>query len=195
MAKKPSILLTLTVEEILRYWSLLSSEQRQAFLSEKATAQLVREGIVAAPEVKVETQDGFFDRFAGIFHAFSRLAEHVRTALENERENEAVYRLFGEKYDSLPSLVQKVLDDVNADPVNRYVTLLTARDTLDRLEREYPDFFSGHRKDLKALRERLRQGEFLRNALALGGFEERERFLAWFERMFFTDMTPAEGPR
>ena len=35
MEQKPSILLTLTAEEILRYWSLLSAEQREAFLSEK----------------------------------------------------------------------------------------------------------------------------------------------------------------
>jgi hypothetical protein len=195
MAKKPSILMTLTVEEILRYWSLLSTEQRQAFLAEKANAILVREGIVAARETKIETQDSLFDRFAGIFHAFSRLMEHVQNALENERENEAVYRLFGEKYDSLPSLVRKVLDQEDADPVNRYVTLLTAQDTLDRLERAHPEFFGDHRRELKELREQLGRGEAVKDALPLERFDDRERFLQWFERMFFTDMTPAEGAK
>jgi hypothetical protein len=195
MAKKPSILMTLTVEEILRYWSLLSTEQRQAFLAEKAHTLLERTGVLAPRETAAATQDSLFDRFAGIFHAFSRLREHVQDALENERENEAVYRLFGEKYDSLPSLVRKVLEDDRADLVNRYVTLLTARDTLDRLERDYPDFFRVYRKDLKLLRERLRDGESLKNDLPVGSPLDRERFLLWFERMFLTDMSKAESAR
>ena len=91
--------------------------------------------------------------------------------------------------------VFEVLDQEDADPVNRYVTLLTARDTLDRLEREHPDFFGDYRKELKELREQLGRGDAVKNALPLERFDDRERFLHWFERMFFTDMTPAEGAK
>ncbi len=56
------------------------------------------------------------------------LREHVVAAIEAGREKEAVYRLFGEKYDSLPSLIRTVLGDQEGDVVNRYITLLTALD-------------------------------------------------------------------
>ena len=42
MAQKPSILMMLSAEEILRYWSLLSVEQRQAFLAERTQDLMVR---------------------------------------------------------------------------------------------------------------------------------------------------------
>ena len=102
---------------------------------------MVREGIVAKRTDTLRTVDSMFDRFAAIFHAFSMLREHVVAAIEAGREKEAVYRLFGEKYDSLPSLIRKVLEDHQGDAVNRYITLLTAQDTLGQLEKEYDAFF------------------------------------------------------
>src|SRR5690606_4404167 len=47
MAHKPSLFEQLSVEEILRYWSLLSAEQRAAFLEEKGQALLAEAGGVA----------------------------------------------------------------------------------------------------------------------------------------------------
>ena len=44
MAQKPSILMILSAEEILRYWSLLSVEQRQAFLAGSAEDLMAGEG-------------------------------------------------------------------------------------------------------------------------------------------------------
>ena len=131
MAQKPSILMILSAEEILRYWSLLSVEQRQAFLADKAQDFMVREGILAPRIDPLRSVFSMFDRFAAVFHrghAFSMLREHVVASIEAGREKEPVYRLFGEKYDSLPSLIRTVLGDREGDVVNRTITLLTAQD-------------------------------------------------------------------
>ena len=96
-----------------------------------------------------------FNRFAGIFHAFGQLERFVRQAIKDRHEAEAVYRLFGEKHDSLPYLIRRVAEDETGDRVNRYVTLLCARQVLDRLGRDNGDFRSRYRPQFKRVYELL----------------------------------------
>jgi hypothetical protein len=190
MAHKPSMLCSLTAEEILRYWALLSPEQREAFLSDRVPALFVSEGLAAPRTDSSGAQDSLFDRFAGIFHAFSRLGEHVSTAIEQGRTTEAVYRLFGRKYDSLPSLIERVLEEEESDLVNRYVTLLTARQVLSRLKQNYADFFAEHKQEERAIQSMLSGTEALKERFDFASREERDRFFRWFERMFLSEAEP-----
>ncbi len=190
MASKPSLLLTLTAEEILRYWSLLSAEQRASFLEAKAYQLLVQEGLAPPKESYSTATDGLFDQFASIFHAFGQLREHVFKALDEEREGQAVYRLFGQKWDSLPVLVDYVLNDDEGDAVRRYVTLLTAQQLLRATEETYPDFVAAHRDAASALKARLEDIDQLRAQLDVG--EDADAFLAWFERRFLKEEAPKE---
>jgi len=196
MAHKPSLLFSLTAEEILRYWSLLSPEQREAFLSDTVRSLFVAEGVVAPGLKTPAPQDSIFDRFAGIFHAFARLEEHVRRAIEAGHMKEAEYRLFGRKYDSLPSLLDKVINESETDLVNRYVTLLTAKQLLDSLRRQaagdtrYEIFLSEHSRQQKDLQAKLNYSEKLRGQFEFGKSDEKERFFRWFERMFLTEAKP-----
>ncbi len=184
MAKKPSLLLSLTPEEILRFWSLLSPEQKQRFLEEKAVRFLAEQGLVTVPTDIDDRPDSMFDRFAGIFHAFASLEKRVEEALDQGVEREAVYRLFGNKYDSLPNLIDKVLADDEGDLVNRYLTLLTARQLLRRLDAKNPDFFKKHNRSAQELGEQLKGTERLKAQLALGDASEHEEFLDWYEKNF-----------
>jgi hypothetical protein len=192
MAHKPSILLNLTAEEILRYWALLSAEQREAFHEDKLYDLLVARGLHPPKHITAATSDSMFDRFAGIFHAFSQLEQHVAEALDERHDTVAVYRLFGEKYDSLPHLVEKVSADEEGDAVTRYVTLLTARHLLRRLERDYEDFFAEHREDLRRVTGLLDASDRLHGQLGLADSSESRDFLDWFERMFLTDAKRVE---
>src|SRR5690606_1012700 len=80
--------------------------------------------------------DTVFDRFAGFFHAFGCLERGVRAALDDGREKEANYRLFGKKYDSLGSLLDRVLSDQEKlDQVDRYVIGLCARQLCQEIAR------------------------------------------------------------
>lgn len=187
MHQKPSLLRELTAQEILNYWSLLSPAQREQFLIQRMLTpwQLRQEGILP-PEAK--HPESMFDRFAGIFHAFNQLEQHVIKAIEEEKEGEAVYRLLGEKYDSLPSLVRKVLEAEDEDPVNRYVTLMNARQVLERIKREYHEFESAHWTRFRDLMKEFDNITRVRDRIQLDGGTDRDDFFDWFDRVFLTRM-------
>ena len=122
MAQKPPLLEGLSAAEILEYWSLLTPDQRNEYLERKLTALLERAETQHGATALPEPSESLFDRFAGIFHAFSCLEEHVLEALKRGAEKDARYRLIGTSYDSLPTLANQVKD--SADAVVAYVTLL-----------------------------------------------------------------------
>jgi len=187
MAQKPSILFSLSVEQILQYWSLLSPEQKESFLLAHIP-QLRNEQLMALTSGKEEQIESMFDKFAGIYHAFNRFEMCAREALEKGREADAEYRLLGEKYDSLPSLLRKVLEDLEGDPVNRYVSLLCAREVLKRVAASFPDFKQKNRLRWKEIEVLVTRSGELRNRFTFGTPDDRTKFLEWFERMFFLEI-------
>ena len=185
MSHRPSLLLDLSPAEILRYWSLLSVEQRAAFI--EAHARMPGDDDPMTAKVVLQpVQESLFDRFAGIFHAFSCLEERVRQALEDRKFKEADYRLFGKKYDSLGSLLARVVASVEkgeGDRVDQYVMGLCAKQTLRELERAYPAYWAEHESDIRELNTQLKALMKTRDGLAAANAEMPE-FLKWFEKWF-----------
>lgn len=199
MAQRPSLLLDLSAAEILRYWALLTVEQRAAFIAARVRISGEEDPLMAklAP-LPFETT--LFDRFAGIFHAFSCLEGRVREALDEHKEREADYRLFGRKYDSLGSLLDRVLTDVKenrGDRVEHYVVVLCAQQLMNELGREprYQAYWVAHQEDVRQLTEQLASTASLRETLATGS-AEMPAFLDWFDGWFLQRAKPlpaAEG--
>jgi len=194
MAHKPSLLLSLSAADILRLWALLRPEQRSLLLEqrmEEILAAARKAGVEVGP---VETAPrGMFDTFAGIFHSFGCLERGVLAALEGGRDREARYRLLGQKYDSLPRLLDQVsVEEKGIDPVERYLILLCARQVLDRVEEEAREFVARHRGEVKALRQRLDRLEEARAAIPFEGPEERGAFFGWYEEWFLKRAAPLE---
>jgi hypothetical protein len=185
MAHKPSILLTFSAEEILQYWSLLSPEQREAVLATRLQEEAdgLRLTVPGLAEV-----DSMFKHFAGIFHAFNQLEQHVHAAIQKKHEADAVYRLFGEKYDSLPSLIKRVVEEIDTDLVNRYVTLLCAQQVLKRIGRDAADFKERYRHDFGRVQDLLADALTLKEGFTFDDEAERQKFFAWFEKMFFMEI-------
>jgi len=135
-----------------------------------------------------------FDRFAGVFHAFERLREHVETAVREKRSGDAVYRLFGAKHDSLPSLLDRVLsddDEPSASPATdpatrlavRYATILSAQRLLRQLEQSIGSFLAEHAADVKKLRRTL-SAQQLRERVARECGQDGSTFVDWFDDWF-----------
>ncbi len=183
MAHKPSILSSLTPEEILLYWSLLSPAQREAFIIEKLGDELDAEGLKIPKGDRYATGDTVFDRFAGVYHAFEMLARHVADAIERGEDRDAEARLFGKKYDSLPVLLERTLERVEGDPVMQYVTFLSAKQVRDRIRRSNADFWRAHGLGAAALDELLDKLPDVRSRLQMEG-KDAPVFLEWYERMF-----------
>ena len=187
MTHKPSLLTHLTPEEILRYWSLLSESQRQAFLADRLE---LHEAVLGPgppplrpPRGSIQT---VFDRFAGVFHAFERLSGWAAEKLAQDREAEVTARLFGEKYDSLPVLLRKILEQTGRDEVIAYVTFLSAKQVAMRVRRDWPRYWAGHPDDVRRLERTLEELQEIRAEIPLTD-SDREEFLTWYEKMFVTD--------
>ena len=195
MAHRPSLLFDLSPADILRYWSLLTAAQRAAFLEARAPeVALLGEGAALvsryAPLAQEQT---FFDRFAGMFLAFGSLERSVRSALREGREREATYRVFGQKYDSLGTLLSRVLTDSaegKGDPIDHYVIAMCARQLVQGLRRDHGAFWQGHASDAKRLNEQLGALAPLRERLVARHPTEMPRFLDWFDEWFLRRATP-----
>ena len=189
MAHRPSILSELTPDEILEYWSLLSAEERAAFIERRAALGQEVEGIPAAEkDGPLGTGDTLFDRFAGVFHAFGCLRRSIATALEDGRHEEAEMRLLGAKYDSLPELLRKTLEQEDGDPVLGYVTFLTARQLRESLGRHDPQFFRDRSSLVRKLDQRIAAGIERRGAMFPSDDAETRAFLDWFEPVFLKEL-------
>jgi len=197
MAHRPSVLFDLTPAEILRYWALLSAEQRAAFLEAHAPEVALTSGgaELLAKHIKLVDHESFFDRFAGIFISFGQLERHVRESLERGNTRAAVYRLFGQQYDSLGRLLKRVeMDNAKGQDglVEHYVMALCARQMVEILGREQAEFFRAHAAEVKQLEELLRVADTLRGALVNGGDPGMADFLDWFEKWFLRRAQPVE---
>ena len=186
MKDKPSYVMSLTAEQILLFWSLLTSEQRDDFLARHGRRPAAPDGEVptGVGAKPTDESDSMFDRFAGIFHGFSCMVDHVTASLAAGREKEATYRILGTKHDSLRALVERVASDVQGDPVNRYVSVLCARQALEAAAAAGPDWALRNSEELDVARRAIEEAAGIRESLDLGPPEERDRFLSWFEARF-----------
>jgi len=197
MSHKPSLLFRLSAADILRYWSLLTPDQRAAFLEARAPEiALLGQGadLVARAKMHLE-EDTVFDRFAGFFHAFGCLERTIRTALTEGKEKEATYRLFGQKYDSLGPLLDRIASESGTgDGVDHYVLVSCARQLCQEVTRDHSEYWEEHADDAKALDARV--GDLhsaIRSRLAAGSPEEFGEFLQWFDRWFLVRAVPVGG--
>ncbi len=198
MSHKPSLLLHLSAEDILRYWALLSPAQRTAFL-EARTPETALIGLGADLVARVragESSETLFDRFAGTFHAFGCLERAVCDALKAGNEKEATYRLFGKKYDSLGSLLDRIApNQVGVDDVNRYVILLCARQLSCEIKNKYRDYWKAHDADVRAQKTQFEKLGAIREHLVAQNPGEFGRFLDWFEPRFLQRAEPEQEPQ
>lgn len=186
MVHRPSLLKALTPEEILLYWSLLSPEQRAAFIEEKGGDGTIEGLAVAGFKGRYDATETMFDRFAGLYHAFERLREHVEEAFEQGQLTEIRARLFGEKYDSLPVLLDRVRARPDRDPVLAYLTHLCAAQLRTRVARAHPDFWGQHAEAARGLEERLARIEELKSDVARE-LTDPAPFLEWYEQQFLEE--------
>lgn len=195
MSHKPSLLLRLSAADILRYWSLLTPEQRAAFLEARAPElAMTGQGADLVTRAKIALEhDTVFDRFAGFFHAFGCLERAVRTALEEGNEKEANYRLFGKKYDSLGSLLDRISSEQDKlDSVDRYVISLCAQQLCQEIARGYPKYWKAHSIDVKLLETRFAGLNEIRLQMIEQHGESFRQFLNWFDRWFLKRAEPVE---
>jgi len=190
MAHKPSLLQTLPIQDILRYWALLTPEQKAAFIEARIRELSPTDLTMISPPVG--NVPSIFSTFAGIFQAFSGLQTRLDDALENGRLKQVEHYLFGQKYDSLPALIARAQESVEQDdPVHVYVVALCAKQLLQHIRSSHPEFARERRTDLKHVLEQVEKALAVRKRMELGSPTERRQFLEWFEAWFLKQLPPA----
>lgn len=195
MSHKPSLLLSLSVTDILRYWSLLTPDQRAAFIETRAPGlAFTGQGADLVTKAKIILAEStIFDRFAGYFHAFGCLERAVKKALEDNREKEATYRLFGKKYDSLGTLLDRIVSNGSTeDDIDHYVISLCAQQMCNELARLYPYYWGAHDSDYADLNDRFKMLGRVKERLQEKNPADFKDFLEWFEYWFLKRAEPVE---
>ena len=194
MSHKPSLLLQLSTSDILRYWSLLSAEQRAAFIDSRAV-DLAGTGtgtdLVVRAKIALDN-DTLFDRFAGFFHAFGCLERAVRKALDEGQTKQASYRLFGKKYDSLGTLLESVsAQRETIDAVDGYVILMCCKQLCTEIAKDYSEYWHEQVDNAKKLNSRIADLSSVRDRLLKENEDGFGEFLTWFDKWFLKRSTPA----
>jgi hypothetical protein len=192
MAQKPSILTSFTTADILRWWALLTVEQRAAALEDKFESipeALIQLGLDAPPLPAPPAS--IFATFAGIYHAFHSLEASVRDALSSKRTRDAEYRLLGQKYDSLPSLLTRLQKNATErDEVEQYVIAMCAQQLFDTIKTEFPWFWDQNRREFRSLEAQIKKTRAISDQLEFSSADERVAFLGWFEGWFLRRASP-----
>lgn len=186
---KPSQLERLNVTDILRWWALLTADQRNRWLESRMHDPILAASAdgEALPTNARPTKDAesLFDRLAGFFHAFHHLEQSVEKALDEKRPSLAVARLFGRKHDSLHRLIDHLErpEETRQDVVDRYVIILCARQSLRHLKARHAELWREQRVHAEEITRRVDALSVRLRAEILARGEQAE-FLDWFEESF-----------
>jgi hypothetical protein len=191
MSRKPDIIVSFTVTDILEYWSRLTAEQKATYLQAHFTSNIPddwqRDDIL---QKVTQRQPGFFESFAGIFHGFEMLRKQVNDSLAANKQQYADYVLFGAKHDSLPRLLDKAFSgEDGSDAVTRYLLVLCARQLLHEFRRDAHPFYESRRREIDALLRRTKDVDSLTCHLSLG--QNGDLFIDWVEGHFLKRLEPA----
>lgn len=195
MEFKPSLVRELAPADILKYWALLTPEQRHEFIQTHmpyADPFGLGADVDSSPPV-LDHSNSLFDRFAGIFHAFDALERATVDALSNGREQNAAGRIFGSTHDSLGSLLDGLAKHPHShdsktdgfDIIDRYLITLCAKQCCASIAYAHPNWWMKHEKNVALLHERLSSLKSLRAAIETHS-AEMPQFLKWFEFQFLT---------
>jgi hypothetical protein len=195
---RPSLLLELSPADILRYWALLTPEQRSAFIEARAPQiALSGEGAeLVTRQAALAVEDTLFQRFAGIFHGFGCMERSVREGLEQGREREATHLLYGQKYDSLGNLLERLRKSAEAgegDLIEQYVMLLCAQQLVQEVRRNHREFCRAHGQDDQRTTEQLEGLRFIRGRIVERDPAEMPAFLDWFDKWFLRRATSVQA--
>ena len=94
------------------------------------------------------------------------------------------------------SNLEKILEKgEEGDPINDYVTLLCARQLMDRMVGEDPSFDEKHKDQIREIRDKLKAVGEVKKRMVDDLGEDALQFLEWFEKMFFLEVPMLSGTR
>lgn len=158
LLKKPDALSReLTKADILSIWATLEPFRRQQLLEaalRRRSGNDDDEADVGGAGTQGPQPYNLFERQAGQFFAFHILQQRIRRCFDEDRPRRAEVLTFGEAGDSVRSLMKRLGDEQEPDPVDRLVLLLCCREVLELVRKHKPEMLERHHEVEKELHDR-----------------------------------------
>jgi len=152
------------------------------------------------PERTGPSENDMFARCAGVFQAFSTLENRIGEAIEAGHTHQAAALLFGERFDSLGTLLDRVLregtdlaDEDRLDDIDSYLVLMCAQQLSKVVADGYQLLWSEYEQQVSLLNERLSRRAALRERLIATDPLQMGAFLDWFDHWFLLRARPVES--
>jgi hypothetical protein len=141
-----------------------------------------------APVADEPQADDMFARCAGIFHSFGMLEQSVNDALRHDPplESRAVALIFGERFDSLGTVLIRVLNESGefGDAIDRYLVLMCATQLCQEVRARHPEFWSKHLAQAARIEALLSSRRQLREQVIGSDRAGLVGFMDWFDKQF-----------
>lgn len=190
---KPIDMPDLSTEQILAIYAGMSPDRRQLLMMNAMVKQLVL--AKAAGEMTILDEDiaseEFFSEYAEIFHAFRQLMRRLQEALDARNITLVDYYLTGQGMDSLPTLIERAIDDdTTVKPVTAYLLLLSAREIYEYKPLANRPLIKDKLIELDKNIRLLKDSS--RIQLEDNSSARRKMFFSWFEQQFFKQYRVSE---
>lgn len=179
----------LTPAEIFALWSIPELHERLAALAEGKARPGHDEddfewaGSVSAPAPSM------FERFAGVFHAFSSLRSRIDAAMADNKHLQAGRAMYAEQFDSPLYALKLVADRADEDLALAYVTYVSASLLDQYVHRTYPSLTRSLRTQRAVLVKQLQLKSHLRELIIERSDDpDMGRFLDWFDHHFSSEV-------
>jgi hypothetical protein len=158
-------------------------------------------GLMAVVDDGAKLGNDIFERCAGVFHAFAQLEERVCMALDENRPRQAAALMFGERFDSLPTVLDRVLTGEDGaggaqelSAVDRYLVLMCAVQLCKRVRELAAGFWGEYSQQAASVVTKLNQRAVLREQLCESDPGQMPAFMDWFDTWFLKRAEPVEQP-
>lgn len=194
---KPLNLPNLSPQEIMQIYAGLSQNRRNQIIELLKLRQLREMGLLGESAGSAEHEDRgrqFFAEYAELFHAFRNLRKRLNQALGEGRMEVVDYYLSGRGMDSLPTLLESLLDEASKlDRVTVYLALLCLLQIYDQPEYETRYRVKEYRTQCwDKLMELEASGEL--TLINEDGDPARgARFFAWYREQFLREYRHKDG--
>ena len=188
---KPIDFPDLTPEQILAIYASMDPERRNLILINAQIKHLVLANQCGELTTHDDEMliDQFFCEYAEIFHAFRLLRKRLSKALNNKEDHLVDYYLTGAGMDSLPSLIERCIDNDKQEVLNGITAYLLLLSSVEI----YKDKKYHSRQNVKVCLKKVKKtiADIKKSErINLGGDTvRRERFYTWFESQFFENST------
>ena len=190
--RKPDLLdgLDLTAAEIFALWAIPDLRDRMREIAKTRAEVGKDEDDIELVSLTPDVQPSMFNRFAGVFHAFTSLRRRIDDAAAEGAVRRAGRLMYARHFDSPFNALRLVRDRSEDDLALAYVTYASAR-LMDRhVHKHYPEVAASFHLERQQLRQELRFEKELRIRLIETSEDtDMASFLDWFDKQFATEVT------